>query len=124
MQLSSVIFCRSFSASFSSSSVISEAFCIFLNLSMASRRMLRTATLPFSEYLWICFTSSLRRSSVSWGKDRRMHLPSFWGLMPRSDSRMAFSMARSKDPSQGVMTRVRGSGDATLPTCWMGVGVP
>ena len=50
------------------------------------------ATLPSSAYLRICLTSSLRRSSVSWGKARRMHLPSFWGLMPRSDSWMAFSM--------------------------------
>ena len=39
------------------------------------------------------FTNSLRRSSVSGGKVRRIEMPSLLGLSPRSDCWMAFSMA-------------------------------
>lgn len=67
------------------SSVISLFFSRALSLSIASRRMLRMATLPPSPYLRTCLVSSRRRSSVSWGKDRRITRPSFWGLMPKSE---------------------------------------
>ena len=53
-----------------------------------------------------------------------MHLPSFWGLMPRSDSWMAFSIPLRILASHGVMTSVRGSGEPIDAICWMGVGVP
>ena len=82
------------------------------------------ATLPFSPYLWICFTSSLRRSSVSWGKARRRERPSSWGLMPRSEVSMAFLMSFTALVSQGWITRDRGSGEVMEAICWMGVGLP
>ena len=91
---------------------------------MASRRMLRMATLPPSAYLRICLTSSLRRSSVSWGKLRRMEPPSFWGLMPRSEFWMAFSMDFTAVLSQGEISSVRASGEEMAAICWMGVGLP
>ena len=65
LQRLSVSFWRSSSNSFRSSSVISDFFFMALNFSMASRRMLRMATLPPSPYFFTCLVSSLRRSSVS-----------------------------------------------------------
>ena len=56
------------------------------------------------------FTNSLRRSAVSGGNDRRMLLPSLLGLRPRSDWRMAFSMAAMAPLSYGVITSMRASG--------------
>ena len=50
--------------------------------------------------------------------------PSFCGLMPRSEARMAFSMGLSVEESQGWMSRLRGSGVEMVAICWMGVGVP
>ena len=112
------------SSSFRSSSVSSDFFFMALNFSMASRRMLRMATLPPSPYFFTCLVSSFRRSSVSWGKIRRITLPSFWGLMPSSEASRAFSTALSRVPSQGWITRVRASGVEMEATCWMGVSVP
>ena len=68
--------------------------------------------------------SSLRRSSVSGGKFRRICLPSFCGLMPRSDVWIAFSIALSSEPSHGWMDSERGSGVETAATWLSGVGVP
>ena len=59
----------------------------------ASRRTLRTATRPSSARWRTTLTSSLRRSSVSCGIGRRMSLPSFDGVRPRSDSWIARSIA-------------------------------
>lgn len=106
----SVSFCILSSPSCSSSSVISLFFCAALNLSSASRRMLRSATFASSPVLETPLISSLRRSSVSGGKFRRICLPSFCGLMPRSETWIAFSMALSTEPSHGWMASVRGSG--------------
>ena len=53
-----------------------------------------------------------------------MHLPSFWGLMPRSEFWMAFSMLLRAVESQGEITRARGSGEEMAAICWMGVGLP
>ena len=59
---------------------------------MQSRRMFRTATRPSSASPCTTFTSSLRRSSVSSGIESRIRLPSLFGVSPRSDSWMAFSI--------------------------------
>ena len=59
---------------------------------MTSRRTFRTATRPSSAIWRTILTSSLRRSSVSCGIGRRMILPSFDGVRPRSDSWIAFSI--------------------------------
>ena len=106
------------------SSVSSPAFFMALALSIASRRMLRTATLASSPSLETSFASCLRRSSVGAGKFSRMVWPSSMGLMPTSLAMMALLMARSRVRSQGVMVRVRASLTATDATCWMGVGAP
>ena len=92
-----------FAASCSSSSVISLFFCAGLELfhgippDVAERHLAVLAvswTLPL--------VSSLRRSSVSGGKARRITLPSFWGLMPRSEVWMAFSIALSSGAVPGL----------------------
>ena len=66
---------------------------IFLSLSLPSRRTWRMAVRDSSAMTCAFFTSSLRRSSVSTGIGTRMTLPSDAGLRPRSELRMAFSMA-------------------------------
>ena len=86
--------------------------------------MLRMATLPPSPRFLTCLVSSLRRSSVSWGKISRITRPSFWGLMPRSETWMAFSMGFSRLLSQGWIIRVRASGELMVPTWPMGVSTP
>ena len=53
-----------------------------------------------------------------------MEDPSFWGLMPRSEVWMAFSMALRIEPSQGLMRRLLGSGEEMAATWLMGVGLP
>src|SRR5450631_661416 len=72
----------SFSYFLSSSSVMSLSFSSFFSLSMASRRMLRRATLSSSAFFLRSLTISLRRSSVSGGRFRRMMRPSLEGVRP------------------------------------------
>src|SRR2546425_984627 len=72
---------------------------------IASVRACRTATRPSSANLWMTFTSSLRRSSVSGGRGMRIRLPSLEGVRPRSDARMAFSTALRSDLSHGCTVR-------------------
>ena len=65
-----------------------------------------------------------RRSSVGAGKGRRMEEPSLDGLIPRSELRMAFSMALSTDLSQGSTSSMVASGTFT-PASWVtGVSTP
>ena len=99
-------------------------FSSFFKASLASRRMLRMITRPSSASLRTTFTSSLRRSSVRVGTASRMTLPSLLGVIPRSDFRMAFSMAGTSEASQGWMVIRRRSGVARLATAFRGVGVP
>ena len=54
----------------------------------------------------------------------RIMLPSLLGLTPRSESRMAFSMAFIEDLSYGVMMIVRASGFWNDASCCSGVGAP
>src|SRR5437879_4839828 len=107
-----------------SSSVIWEAFWAFLISSSTSRRMLRMWTLTSSAIFFASFTSSLRRSSVSGGIGRRTSLPSFVGVRPRSEARIAFSMSLIILGSNGWTVRSRFSGAASEATCLRGVGVP
>jgi hypothetical protein len=46
------------------------------------------------------------------GKTRRITLPAFMGVIPRSEATRAFSMALSCPASHGWMARVRASGTA------------
>ena len=96
----------------------------FFSASLPSLRILRMATLLSSAFFLTSFARSFLRSSVSSGNTRRITLPSLDGLMPISDVRMAFSIALIRDFSQGAIWMTRASGTVTLPTCWMGVGVP
>src|SRR5437588_126637 len=107
-----------------SSSVIWEAFWAFLISSSTSRRMLRLWTRTSSAIFFASFTSSLRRSSVSGGIGRRTSLPSFVGVRPRSEARIAFSMSLIILGSNGWTVRSRFSGAASVATCLRGVGVP
>ncbi len=72
----------SFSRRSPSSSPISPSLTALSMVSLALRRMLRTATLPSSALPLASLTYSLRRSSVSSGMVRRMTLPSRLGLCP------------------------------------------
>ncbi len=55
---------------------------------------------------------------------RRMTLPSLLGVSPRSDFRMAFSMAGICDVSHGWMTSVLGSGTESEAIWLIGVCAP
>ncbi len=70
------------------------------------------------------FTISLRRSSVSWGITTRMMLPSLVGLTPRSELRIAVSIAFSCEASYGLTMTMRASGTLMLAICVIGVGAP
>ena len=95
-----------------------------LNLSIASRRTLRTATLASSPCFCTSLVSCLRRSSVGAGKTRRMVWPSSIGLMPISLTWMALEISLTILASQGVMVRMRASATATEAIWLTGVGVP
>ena len=86
--------------------------------------MLRTVTRPSSAFCLTTLTSSLRRCSVGIGKDSRITVPSFEGVMPRSEPWIAFSMAPSELLSYGETTRSRASG-TLKPAIWRSsVSVP
>ena len=88
----SVSFWSSFSARTRSSSEMSPHAQASPSLPWQWRRTLRTATRPSSARVCTCFTSSLRRSSVSGGKASRITWPSLDGVMPRSLDWIAFSI--------------------------------
>jgi hypothetical protein len=77
-----------------------------------------------SAYFRQTLTSSRRRSSLSGGITMRMTEPSLEGVTPRSDCRIAFSIAPKSERSHGWMTSIRGSGTEIFPTCEIGVGTP
>ncbi len=91
---------------------------------MTSRRTLRIATFPSSPTRRTTLTSSFRRSSVSVGIGRRMILPSFDGVRPRSDSWIARSIAFIEPGSNGCTVRSRASGAPIDARLFKGVGVP
>ncbi len=104
-QYLSVSFWTSFSQFLRSSSVISLFFFIALNFSIASRRTLRTATLPSSAiFLYLLAKSSFLLSSVSWGKVMRIAYRRLWGVIPMSLAGIAFSIGLRVEASQGVIT--------------------
>jgi hypothetical protein len=53
-----------------------------------------------------------------------MMLPSFVGLTPRSESRIARSMSPSELLSYGLMTAIRGSGTVSDESWFTGVIAP
>src|SRR6185503_3548188 len=120
----SVIFWISASARLSSSSLTSCFLARSLMWVMASRRMLRTATLAFSPSCFTILVISRRRSSVSGGIGTRMTSPEVAGFTPRSESRMAFSTAWTIFLSHGWIWMVRASASVTFATCGIGVSVP
>ena len=82
------------------------------------------ATLASSPLGLATLTISRRRSSDSCGMTTRMIVPSLVGLTPRSESRIAFSIAPSWLASYGLMTAIRASG-MEMPASWLsGVGEP
>ena len=89
---------------------------IFLMTSMAFLRALRISTLVSSPIFLICLTSSFLRSSVMTGNTMRMTLPSFVGVSPRLDCRMAFSTAFNSDLSHREICRHLASSALTLPS--------
>ena len=86
--------------------------------------MLRMAILASSASLLHCFVSARRRSSVSAGMARRITSPLFSGMMPTSESIMAFSMAWNMLLSQGLMAMVRESGVEMAETLLSGTWLP
>jgi hypothetical protein len=66
----------------------------------------------------------LRRSSVSCGIGRRINLPSFDGVSPRSDSMIAFSICLIELGSNGCTVSILGSGTLIVASCFSGVFVP
>ena len=89
----SVSFCTSCSNASTSSSEISLALFIFLNASFASLLMFRMATFAFSPFFFMSFASSFLLSSVSSGNTSQITFPSFVGLIPISEFRIAFSIS-------------------------------
>src|SRR5581483_8454600 len=89
----SVIFCNRSWPRFRSSSEMVFSFSSRRRDSTASRRQLRTATRASSARRCTSRTSSLRRSSLSWGMESRMIVPSLLGFRPRSDFWIAFSIS-------------------------------
>ena len=51
-------------------------------------------------------------------------MPSVPGFTPRSESRMAFSIAFSWPASYGLITAIRASGMLIVAICVSGVGAP
>src|SRR5712664_488366 len=117
----SVIFCTSSCARRSSFSETSFFLSASLRWWIASRRRLRTATRAFSASCRTTLISSLRRSSVSTGIGTRTVSPAAAGLRPRSESRIAFSIACASFFSKGVTPMVRASSSVTLATWLSGV---
>ena len=95
-----VVLSRSFSACLTSSSPASPSFLMRCSSSIALRRMLRTDTRASSPLALACLTRSRRRSSVSCGMATRMTLPSFDGLTPRSELRIASSIVASAETAR------------------------
>src|SRR5262245_1675359 len=113
-----------FSALMTSSLPASPSFSILSSVCLAWRRMLRIATRPSSAFVLASLMYSLRRSSVSSGITRRSTVPSLAGLTPRSESRIAFSIAVIEFLSYAEITTTRGSGMWNEASCWIGVGEP
>ena len=86
--------------------------------------MLRIEILPSSAFPLAILMYSLRRSSVSSGSTTRRVLPSLVGFTPRSESRMAFSIAAIAPMSYGATMTTRASGTVKDASCCSGVGVP
>src|SRR5580658_1070570 len=120
----SVSFCTSCSARRSSSCETCFSLSWCLMSFMTSRRTLRTATRAFSASWRSTLVISRRRSSVSGGIGMRTTVPAVCGVRPRSDLKMAFSIACTTLFSQGEMTSVRPSSTAMLATCCSGTSEP
>src|SRR6266436_2281642 len=95
---------------FRSSSVRSFSLWSSFSMPIASWRCWRTDTRNSSAVFFTCFTRSLRRCSVSSGIGMRMILPSFTGVRPRSDWKIARSISPIALRSNGWMTSKRDSG--------------
>ena len=77
---------------------------------------MRIATFASSAFLLTTFTNSLRRSSVNCGIAKRIESPSLLGFNPKSDVKIAFSIAPIIVLSHGAIKIIRGSGADTLAT--------
>ena len=73
-------------------------------------------TRAFSAYWPATLVRSRRRSSFSSGMGSMMMVPLSCGLMPRPDSRIAFSTLPTRPLSQTLIVTMRGSGTLTVPT--------
>src|SRR5690606_28871937 len=62
--------------------------------------------------------------SVRAGRLRRMVVPAVFGVRPRSEPRMAFSIGPTMLLSQGVITSERASDTETAATCESGTSLP
>src|SRR5207302_638052 len=70
------------------------------------------------------FVISRRRCAVSGGMGMRITVPAVIGVSPRSDLKIAFSIACTTLFSHGEMTSVRPSSTAMLATCCSGTSEP
>ena len=104
--------------------MISFAFSCFLASSIASRRILRIATLAFSPTFFTSLARSRRVSSVRAGITKRITEPSLAGVIPRSEAFKARSMSFKDDLSNGVTNKTRASG-IVIEAIWLsGVSTP
>ena len=99
-------------------------FCKFLKCIVGITTDISYCNLGTLAFFLTSFTSSLRRSSVSSGKTRRIIFPSLLGFNPRSEQRIAFSIALIMLDSHGWIWIIRASGTEMFATCWSGVGAP
>ena len=119
-----MIFWISSSALCCSFSLISLSFNNALILSFASRRTLRTATLPCSPSPFTILIKSRRRSSVNGGSGTRIVVPAEDGFKPKSEVKIAFSTAEIKERSKTVTAKVRASSATTFANWRSGVAAP
>ena len=91
---------------------------------MTSRRTLRTDTRALSASDRTTLVMSRRRSSVRAGIDIRISCPAVFGVSPRSDLNIAFSMIGTMAFSHGVTVSVRASSVAMFATWFNGISEP
>src|SRR6266850_640190 len=110
----------------SSSSEIFLSFSRFLKSSLPSRRTFRMETLQSSPSFFTTRANCFRRSSVNGGMGILITRPSFEGVKPKSDLRIAFSTSPMTEPSHGwiVINRLSGTHPTTSSSSFRDLHTP
>src|SRR5690625_7605118 len=90
----------------------------------AALRVFLSLTLAFSATSLACFTYSFLRYADSIGSGIRIRISSLFGLSPRLDVIIAFSIDSIELLSYGCTTSILGSGAVTVASWFNGVKEP